>query len=184
MKPLPYPLMLAIAISIPAMAQEPASTPQNTPPSSNTPVEQQTNAASASKDNSRISGDEVTKPAVTKGTNLIGCLEGPDQDGKYTLRSMAHRTGVEVLGPYDLLSDSGSKVKLTGSWQASPQQPSHATANAKGARHFQATAVEVLSQHCVVPSEKTPVSQEKQRQREQQQLQNKSSAGDQTSPKQ
>jgi hypothetical protein len=180
-KSLFYLLTLAIAISIPSWTQEPATTPQNTPPSSNTPVEQQTNAASASKDNS---GDQVTKPPATKGTNLIGCLEGPGKDGKYTLRSMAHRTGVEVLGSNDLQNDSGTKVKLTGSWKTSTQQQPQANAKeAKEARQFQATAVEVLSQHCTVPSEKTSVSKEKQRQREQQQQQNKSSAGDQSGPK-
>src|ERR1019366_826663 len=169
MKPFLHVLTLAVAISIPALTQEPATAPQNSPPPGNTPVEQQKNAASATKDNSGISGDQVTKPAGAKGTTLIGCLNGPNTEGKYVLTSMQHRTGVQVLGPDDLKHDSGSKVKLTGSWEASPQQQPHV--NAKATRRFQTTAVEVLAQHCEVPSEKTPVSKEKQRQRQEQQQQ-------------
>ena len=162
-------LTLAAAVSIPALTQQPATTPPNSPPPGTTPAEQQKNAASASKDNSGISGDQITKPAGAKGTTLIGCLSGPDKDGKYVLTSMQHRTGVQVLGPDDLKNDSGSKVKLTGAWEASPQQPPQT--KAKEARRFQVTAIVVLSPHCTAPSEKTPVSKEKQRQREQQQQQ-------------
>ena len=144
MKSFLYLLTLAAAISIPALTQEPA-----TPP-----VEQQTNAASGTKDNSGISGDQVTKPAGAKGTTLIGCLSGPDTDGKYELRSMQHRTGVQVLGPDDLKNDSGSKVKLTGAWEALPQQSPQT--KAKEARRFQVTAVEVLSPHCTPPARKRP----------------------------
>ena len=169
MKSFLYLLALAAAISIPALTQEPATTPQSSSPPGNTPAEQQKNAASATKDNSGISGDQVTKPAGAKGTTLIGCLNGPNTEGKYVLTSMQHRTGVQVLGPDDLKHDSGSKVKLTGSWEASPQQQPHV--NAKATRRFQTTAVEVLAQHCEVPSEKTPVSKEKQRQRQEQQQQ-------------
>ena len=179
MKSFLHLLTLTAAISLRALAQEPAPTPQKSPPPGNTSAEQQKNAASASKDNSGnsgISGDQVTKPAGAKGTTLIGCLSGPNPEGKYVLTSMQHRTGVQVLGPDDLKNDSGSKVKLTGSWETSPQQQPHA--NTKGARRFQTTAVEVLAQHCAVPSEKTPVSKEKQRQQQQ-----KSSPGDQMSPK-
>ena len=159
-------LTLATAISIPALTQEPATTPPSSPPPGNTPVEQQKNAASATQDNSGISGDQVTKPVAAKGTTLIGCLSGPNTEGKYVLTSMQHRTGVQVLGPDDLKNHAGSKVKLTGSWEASPQQQPQA--KGKEARRFQVTAVDVLSQHCTAPSEKTPVSKEKQRQREQQ----------------
>src|ERR1035437_8108615 len=176
MKSFLYLLTLATAISIPALTQEPAATPPTSPPPGNTPAEQQKNAASATKDNSGISGDQVTKPAGAKGTTLIGCLNGPNTEGKYVLTSMPHRTGVQVLGPDDLKNDAGSKVKLTGSWEASPQQQSQA--KGREARRFQVTAVEVLSQHCTPPSEKTPVSKEKQRQQQQ-----KSSPGDQMSPK-
>jgi len=159
MKSFLHLLTLAAAISIPSLTQQPATTP----------AEQQKNAASATKDNSGISGDQVTKPAGAKGTTLIGCLSGPNADGKYVLTSMQHRTGIQVLGPDDLKNDSGSKVKLTGAWEASPQQPPQA--KAKEARRFQVTAIVALSPHCTAPSEKTPVSKEKQRQREQQQQQ-------------
>jgi hypothetical protein len=169
MKSFLYLLTLAAAISIPALTQEPATTPQNSPPPGNTPAEQQKNAASASKDNSGISGDQVTKPAGAKGTTLIGCLSGPNPEGKYVLTSMQHRTGVQVLGPDDLKNDSGSKVKLTGAWEASPQQPPQT--KAKEVRRFQVTAIAVLLPHCTAPSEKTPVSKEKQQQRQQQQQQ-------------
>lgn len=169
MKSFLHLLTLAAAVSIPALTQQPATTPPNSPPPGNTPAEQQKNAASASKDNSGISGDQVTKPAGAKGTTLIGCLSGPDKDGKYVLTSMQHRTGIQVLGPDDLKNDSGSKVKLTGAWEASPQQPPQA--KAKEARRFQVTAIAVLSPHCTAPSATTPVSKAKQQQRQQQQQQ-------------
>jgi hypothetical protein len=159
MKSFLYLLTLAAAISIPALTQQPATKP----------AEQQKNAASASKDNSGISGDQVTKPAGAKGTTLIGCLSGPNAEGKYVLTSMQHRTGIQVLGPDDLKNDSGSKVKLTGAWEASPQQQPQA--KAKEARRFQVTAIVVLSPHCTAPSEKTPVSKAKQQQRQEQQQQ-------------
>jgi len=66
MKSFLHLLTLATAISIPALTQQPATTPQNSPPPGNTSAEQQKNAASASKDNSGISGDQVTKPAGAK----------------------------------------------------------------------------------------------------------------------
>ena len=61
-------------------------------------VQQQGNAASATQDTSGTTGDQITKPAGAKGSTLIGCLTGPDKQGKYMLRSMNHRTGVEILG--------------------------------------------------------------------------------------
>jgi hypothetical protein len=169
MKSFLYLLALAAAISIPALTQQPATKPQNSSPPGNTPAEQQKNAASASKDNSGISGDQVTKPAGAKGTTLIGCFSGPNAEGKYVLTSMQHRTGIQVLGPDNLKNDSGSKVKLTGAWEASPQQQPQA--KAKEARRFQVTAIVVLSPHCTAPSEKTPVSKAKQQQRQEQQQQ-------------
>ncbi|HKD85367.1 MAG TPA: hypothetical protein VKB58_11520 [Terriglobales bacterium] len=120
---------------------------------------QQSNAASANKDTSATSGDQITKPAGAKGSTLIGCLEGPGTDGKYMVRNMAHRYGVQVMGSDDLKNDSGSKVKLTGQWQPVPEseqdKKSHET------HRFQATDVEVLSQTCKRPSETTPVSKNK-----------------------
>lgn len=184
MKSFLHLLPLAIALTFPAFAQEPGTTQQPSSPPSNTPAEQQKNAASATQDNSGISGDQVTKPAGAKGTTLIGCLNGPSTEGQYVLTNMQHRAGVQVLGPDDLKKDAGTKVKLTGSWEASQQQQvQEPQANAKEARRFQVTAIEVLSQHCQVPTEKTPVSKEKQRQRELQQQQNNSSSTNQTTPK-
>lgn len=173
MKSLLYFLTMAAAVSIAALTQGSATTSQKSTSPGHTSAEQQKNAASASNDNSAISGDQVTKPAGAKGTTLIGCLSGPNADGRYMLTSMQHRTGVQVLGPDELKNDSGSKVKLTGAWEANPGQP-----QVKEARRFQVTAVEVLSQNCKAPSATTPVSKEKQRQQQQ-----KSSPGDQTNPK-
>ncbi len=172
MKPCLYILMLATALTIPALSQETAPDAQNSSPPSTTPAEKQNHAATATKDNSAISGDQVTKPAGSKGTTLIGCLGGPNAEGKYFLTSMQHRTGVQVLGPDDLKKDSGSKVKLTGSWGSNPQEP--ASVKTKEARRFQVTAVEVVAQHCTAPSEKTPVSNEKQQRQEQEKQQNAS----------
>ncbi len=122
-----------------------------------TPAQQQSNAASATQDTSATSGDQITKPAGAKGSTLIGCLLGPDKDGKFMVRSMHHRTGVQVVGPNDLKNDSGSKVKLTGQWQPLPQPADQANKSAETHR-FQATDVEVLAQKCAPPSETTPVS--------------------------
>lgn len=119
-------------------------------------VPQQGNAASATKDNSATSGDQITKPPGAKDSTLIGCLAGPDKQGKYTLRSMSHRTGVEVLGPDDLKKDSGAKVKLTGKWEA--PLPS---AGSTEMRRFQITDVEVMAKTCTPPSEVTPESKNK-----------------------
>ena len=123
------------------------------------PATPQSNAGSATKDTSGISGDQVTKPAGAKGTTLIGCLAGPDADGKYTLTSMQHRTGVTVLGPDDLKNASGGKVKLTGSWQ-SVAEPDVSKKKAS-VRPFQATAVEVVSENCQAPSTTTPSKKQK-----------------------
>jgi hypothetical protein len=174
-------LTLTTAISIPAFAQEPANPPRDPSPPANAPVEQQNTATSATKDNSGIGSDQDAKPSGAKGTTLIGCLSGPNAEGQYVLTSMQHRAGVQVSGPDDLKDDSGSKVKLTGSWEANPQQQPQTKTRA--VRRFQTTAVEVLSQHCQVPAETTPVSREKQRQRQEQQQQTNSNTGDQTSPK-
>ena len=58
---------------------------------------------------------QAAKPAEPEGhTAIIGCLRGPDASGKYTLRSMTYRLGVEVFGSDELKAGSGGKVKLTG----------------------------------------------------------------------
>ncbi len=149
-------ICIAALVAAMASAQQPATTP---PATGNTPVQQQRNAASATQDNSGTSGDQITKPANAKGSTLIGCLTGPNKEGKFLLRNMAHRSGVQVLGSDDLKNDSGSKVKLTGQWQPMPaeQQQKPSTES----RRFQITDLEVLDQSCRPPSETTPVSKNK-----------------------
>ena len=147
-------------------------------------------AANSTQNNS--AHGQTAKPAESEGhTTLIGCLSGPDANGRYALRSMSYRTGVEVFGPDDLKSASGSKVKLTGSWKPGdqPAEPG----SAKKARKFQVTDLEVTAAKCEAPSEKTPVSKEKQQrqlQKQQQQQQQKGSSsanppagGDTSNPK-
>jgi hypothetical protein len=126
--------------------------------------------------------DEAAKLADHKdGTTIIGCLSGPDTNSKYTLRSMTYRTGVEVFGPVDLKTDSGSKVKLTGSWRPGDQPK----VKGQETRKFRATQVEVLEQKCEAPSEKTPVSKQKQQRQQQKQKSsaNPPASGDTTNPK-
>jgi hypothetical protein len=105
-------LILAAGFIAAASAQNSSGTPAS-PPSA-TPGEQQSNAASATQDNSGASGDQITKPAGAKEATVIGCLTGPDKNGRYSLHSMSHRFGLQVLGSDELKKDSGSKVKLTG----------------------------------------------------------------------
>ena len=154
-----YPVMFVFAACLLCVAQEPAnsSTP---PPTGNTPLQQQNNAASATKDNSATTGDQITTPPAAKGSTLIGCLAGPDKQGKFVLRNMNYRMGVQILGPDDLKNNSGSKVKLTGQWEAaqSPAQDKNTTEM----RRFQVTDVEVVASTCRPPSETTPVSKQKQ----------------------
>jgi hypothetical protein len=157
--------ILIFAFCLPAMAQDPAVAPVRPLPTN--PAQQQDNAASATQDTSATSGDQITKPAGAKGSTLIGCLAGPDKDGKFTLRNMAHRFGVQVVGPTDLKNDAGSKVKMTGQWQPLPQSQETIAPAQPGEKkstethRFQATDVEVLAQKCTPPTETTPVSKNK-----------------------
>src|SRR5271166_1607363 len=169
MKPFLYALTLAIVTSLTVLAQNSAQQVQSPPP----------RAASGAQDNSAVSGDKLTKPAGAKSATLIGCLSGPDSNGRYTLRSMEHRTGLQVLGPDDLKRDSGSKVKLTG-WWIPGDQPVESKQE-KEKRKFQASEVEVLAQKCVPPSETTPVSKKKQQQ--EQQKKSSASGNENTTPK-
>jgi|SRR5271166_90559 len=172
MKPFLHALILAIVMSFSDLAQNSAPPVQSPPP----------RAGSAAQDSSAVSGDKLTKPAGAKSSTLIGCLSGPDSNGRYMLRSMEHRTGLQVLGPDDLKSDSGSKVKLTG-WWVPGDQPAEST-KGKETRKFQAGEVEVLAQKCVAPSETTPVSKKKQQQEQQKQQQKSSASGNEnTTPK-
>jgi len=156
-------LMLVFCLS--ARAQDPAIAPVR--PLATTPAQRQDNAASANQDTSGTSGDQITKPAGAKGSTLIGCLVGPDKDGKFMLRNMTHRFGVQVVGPSDLKNDSGNKVKLTGQWQPLPQSQGPVASPQPGDKktvethRFQATDVEVLAQKCTPPTETTPVSKNK-----------------------
>ena len=145
-------LMLLLAGALPSWAQD-ANSSEGTHASSAAKPDQQTNPSSANKDTSATSSDQVTKPAGTKGTTLIGCLSGPAANGNYTLNSMQHRTGVEVMGPEDLKKAAGNKVKLTGTWQYASEE---SLKPGKPARRFQVTQVEVLSQHCQAPSPTSP----------------------------
>jgi hypothetical protein len=153
--------ILVLAFCLSAPAQDPAIAPLRPLPT--TPA-QQDNAASGNRD---TSGDQITKPAGAKGSTLIGCLAGPDKDGKFMLRNMTHRFGVQVIGPNDLKNDSGSKVKLTGQWQPLPQSQEPVASPQPGDKkpvethRFQATDVEVLAQKCTPPTETTPVSKNK-----------------------
>ncbi len=168
MKKLPAILVIALAASLAAAAQDSSPTTPSAPPSA-TQADKQSNAASSTRDNSAISGDQVTKPAGAKSTTVIGCLGSPDSDGHFVLRSMQYRTGVEVLGPNDLESAAGQKVKLTGQWVPVPESQSGATSSQDAAgkkmnRRFQATSFEVLAEKCPPPAETTPVSKKKQKQ--------------------
>jgi hypothetical protein len=182
MKSFVLTLALMILTRAPALAQEStftdavfASAPLLSPAVGETVGSQQ--------DNSATSTGQAAKSTEPKGggTVLIGCLSGPDGDGKFTLRSMSHRTGVEVFGPENLKDDSGSKVKLTGSWKPSDQP----TGTGKESRKFQAMEIEVMAEKCEVPSEKTPVSKTKQQKQQQKQKSSASApAGGDTTPKQ
>ena len=162
-------MLVAISLSLTAWAQS-SSPPTQSPSVSITPSQKQSNAASATQDNSAISGDQVTKPAGAKSSTLTGCIAGPYPDGHFLLNSMQHRTGVQVLGPTDLGSAAGQKVKLTGQWvpaaesQESPTS-SQAASNQKKDRRFQATSFEVLGEKCPPPAETTPISKKKEKQK-------------------
>ena len=164
MTPFIYALALAILVSMPSLAQNIAS-PNVGPPSSSATGEK---AGLPSQDDSSTQAGHAAKPAEDKGhTTIIGCLSGPDKDGKYTLRSMSHRTGVEVFGSDGLKAASSSKVKLTGLWKPSdqPAEPG----STKKARKFEVTDLEVMAAKCEVPTEKTPISKEKQLKQQQKQ---------------
>ncbi len=155
-------LVSGLALSVVASAQ--SSNPSPAAPDSAPPASQgdkQGNAASATQDNSAISGDQVTKPAGAKSSTVIGCLDGRNVDGHFVLKSMQYRSGVEVLGPQDLETAAGQKVKLTGQWV--PAADSLDEGNKKN-RRFQVTSFEVLADKCSTPAETTPISKKKQQQ--------------------
>lgn len=165
MKRLPALTMMALSFGLMCLAQSSNPAPPSGAPTSH--VEKQNNAASATQDNSAISGDQVTKPAGVKSSTVIGCLDSPDAEGHLTLRSMQYRAGVDVVGPNDLETAAGQKVKLTGQWVAVSQSQdatsSQDASNNKKNRRFQATSFEVLADKCPPPSETTPFSKKKQK---------------------
>ena len=155
--------------------------PQDSPATTGGQGHKQSNAASATKDNSAISGDQVTKPAGAKSTIVIGCLRGPDADGHFVLNSMQYRSGVEVLGPDSLYSAAGQKVKLTGQWVSANPGPNDASK--EPARRFQATSFDVLAEKCPPPAETTPISKRKQKQLEGEQKQKAATQSSANTPK-
>lgn len=165
MKRLPAILMISLA-SLLASAQ--SSSPSATAPPAPPPTSQadkQSNAASATHDNSAISGDQVTKPEGVKGSTVIGCLSGPDAGGHFMLRSMQYRYGLEVLGPNDLEKAAGQKVKLTGQWIPGVDSQDMQDAAKKKDHRFQATSFDVMADKCHPPSVTTPVGKQKQQQK-------------------
>ena len=103
---------------------------------------------------------EPAKPAGPGGHSIvIGCLTGPDADDHYTLTSMQHRLGVQVVGGDELQKAAGEKVKLTGSWEA---LPGSAGKTGDAARRFKVTDIAVMEEKCELPAEVTPQSKKKQ----------------------
>jgi hypothetical protein len=102
---------------------------------------------------------ELGQSAGSKGTTLIGCLAGPDTDDHYTLTSMQHRMGVDVVGGDELKKGAGAKVKLTGTWEP---LASENAAKSDATQRFKATQVVVLEEKCQAPQAVTPVSKKKQ----------------------
>jgi hypothetical protein len=117
-----------------------------------------------------LAAQEAAKPPVpaAKSTTIVGCLAGPDADDLYTLTSMQHRTGVEVVGGDELKKGAGAKVKLTGAWEALPGSEGK---KGDATRRFKATEVAVLEAKCQAPAEVTPLSKKKQQQQQQQKAQ-------------
>lgn len=98
---------------------------------------------------------------AAKGSTVTGCLAGPDADDHYTLTSMQHRLGVEVVGGEELMKGAGAKVKLTGSWEALPGSEGK---KGDATRLFRATEMAVVEEKCEKPAPVTPVSKKKQQQ--------------------
>jgi hypothetical protein len=108
--------------------------------------------------------DEPATQSTAKGTTLIGCLAGPDADDHYTLTSMQHRTGVDVVGSDELQRGAGAKVKLIGSWEPLPGMDGK---KGDAARRFKATEMSVMEEKCTPPTQTTPVSKKKQAEKKQ-----------------
>jgi hypothetical protein len=116
-----------------------------------------------------LAAQETAQPsAASKGTTVIGCLTGPDADDHYTLTSMQHRLGVEVVGGDELKKGAGAKVKLTGSWEPLPGPEGK---KGDATRRFKATDITVMEEKCQVPAAVTPESKKKQEIKQQEQKQ-------------
>jgi hypothetical protein len=139
-------LLLAVVSCAASYSQIPAIAPFRPLPI-DVPEVWATNAIIPGQDASTNTGDQTTKPMGAKVSTLNGCLSGPDKDGTYVLRSRQHRDGVQVLGGDDLKADSGSKVKLTGQWEAAVSGQTDANTST-AMRRFQVTQVEVLAEGC------------------------------------
>jgi hypothetical protein len=109
-----------------------------------------------------LAQEAATPSATAKGSTVIGCLTGPDGDDHYTLTSMQHRLGVEVVGGDELRQGAGAKVKLTGSWEPLPGSEGK---KGDATRRFKATEVRVMEEKCQAPEPVTPVSKKKQPQK-------------------
>ena len=142
--------------------------------------DQDASSSSSAPGGKQGEADQAVQSAEPRAhTTIIGCLSGPDAAGKYTLRSMGHRTGVEAFGPDGLKNASGHKVKLTGRWTPGDQP----AAKGKESRRFQVAELEVLSEQCQAPSETTPVSKQKQARQQQKQQGSTPTSTDTTTPK-
>jgi hypothetical protein len=110
-------------------------------------------------------------PSASAGgaSTVIGCLSWPGGDNYFTLTSMQHRTGVELVCERDscaeqLKNASGAKVQLTGSWQTIPGYEGKA---GDSVRRFKVTEVAVVDDKCSAPQPVTPLSKKKQSQEHQ-----------------
>ena len=106
-----------------------------------------------------------TAPTVGHST-VIGCLSGPDADDHYTLMSMQHRQGVDVVGSDDLKKASGFKVKLNGSWEALPGSEGK---TGDAAKRFKASDVTVMEEKSATPQAVTPIGKKKREEEKRQQ---------------
>ena len=161
MKHLILTIAFVIGMALSARAESSKAT-AGSQESSAPQIQKQSNASGTTGDTREISGDQVTKPAGAKNSAVIGCLEGPDIDGRFVLRSMQYRSGVEVLGPDDLVSVVGKKIRLTGSWVA---VGTGSEAAVKQTRKFQVSSLDVLAEKCSAPTETTPISKKKQQEK-------------------
>jgi hypothetical protein len=99
------------------------------------------------------SSSSSSSSSKTHSSTLTGCLNGPDSDGRYTLKSGAKN--VDVAGPADLKDHVGQKVKLEGSWTKSTTDKSAAaTKTTAHERQFKAASVERVADTCTSSSSK------------------------------